>query len=248
VKTRLLQARLPLAGSCAFAMTVWAVFFNTMFLVPNSFAEMDKRRVEKLFLEGRYERAVQEAQALTESRHSQKDELYYIMGLSELKLNKFADARKNFSHIIAKYPRSNRMFDSKLGIADSYLLEGNRGKAIGLYEEMLTRFPDDKDIEIVRDRLEEYKGEASAKMDRPRYAGRMSSGTVQVGVFKNRVNAERLVKKLSREGYEGYAEPSSDLSRRLYKVKVRNPASTEDLKDLAARLKADGYETKICDE
>lgn len=109
--------------------------------------------VEKLFLEGRYEKVIYETGKLIDAKSGQRDELYYIKGLSELKTNRFKDARESFEKIITKFQASRRTFDAYTGIGDSYFLEGNIKDAIRAYEDIINKFPNDKNISSVYYRL-----------------------------------------------------------------------------------------------
>lgn len=110
-------------------------------------------REERLFLESNYELVINESTAYIRSGASQRDELYYLKGLSELKMKRFDDARASFNNIIIKYPRSRKLFDAYLGLGDSYLLEGDAGKALGIYNVMGQKFPTDTNISIVHTRM-----------------------------------------------------------------------------------------------
>jgi tetratricopeptide (TPR) repeat protein len=106
-------------------------------------------RAERLFLEGKYDRAIHEADLLIDSRASRRDELYYLKGLSELKSNKFKDARESFSSIISRYPGSKRVCDAHVAIGDSYFLEGNMDVALKNYQEAADKFSGDKNITVI---------------------------------------------------------------------------------------------------
>ncbi len=106
-------------------------------------------RAERLFLEGRYDKAIHEADILIGSRASRRDELYYLKGLSELKSNKFKDARESFSSIISRYPGSRRVCDAHVAIGDSYFLEGNMDAALKNYEEAANKFAADRNIAAI---------------------------------------------------------------------------------------------------
>lgn len=111
--------------------------------------------VEKIFLEGRYEDVVRDAGQLISARSYRQDELYYLKGLSELKLNRFEAARQSFKAIISNSPSSARRFDAQVGIGDSYLLEGNTDMAIKSYENTMKLFPAHKNAPAVYYRLAE---------------------------------------------------------------------------------------------
>lgn len=271
---------LPLVLGCG----LWAM---SCFLSPNAWADITS--AEKLFLEGRYEQTVSAADKLIERGARDKDELYYLKGLSQLKLKRFESARQSFKLLLSKYPRSNRIFDANVGIGDSYLLENNPGKAINIYDDMLSKFPNDRNVGVLYDRLtcshkkmgndtkvEEYNAklnaasplsfEASSVESQVRHpaptgtrgpvsnftaktsASEASGGnnSVQVGCFKNKKNAEKLRKKLSKERYDSYIELPGSSGDKLYRVKVGRLPTQEEAQSLANRLKRDGYSIKIC--
>ena len=216
------------------------ILFSVFCLLPYSHAASDIAYVEKLFLEGRYDLAASESGKLIDARARQRDELFYIKGLSELKLNRFSDARQSFEDIISKYQRSKRIFDAYLGIGDSYFLEGNMDAATRSYNDILNRFPNDKNISMVHSRITESNKKPGSG-NKP-----VGSFSVQVGSFKSRVNAQRLVQKLSAQGYGAYLTLPVDSGDRLYRVKVGKLKSKEEALTLAAKLKRAGYNIKIC--
>lgn len=243
-------------------------------------AGSDIAYVEKLFLQEKYEKAIRESGILIDARARQRDELYYIKGLAELKMGRFDPARDSFRRVISQYVRSKRMLDAYVGIGDAYLLEGDAGEAIRHYNEALDKFPDDTNISIVYYRMAEalkssgssekakqyfdkaramspFSFEAkspfscpvmdSAVKTKPSPSGESSAHiSVQVGCFNNKRNAERLVKKLSREGYESYIPAPTGSGDKLYRVKVGSSLSKDEASRLAAKLKRGGYNTKIC--
>lgn len=110
-------------------------------------------RLEQLFLEGKYQNVVSDAQGLIRSGYGRKDEIYYLKGLSELKLKKFGDARESFGYITARSQRTQMTFDAYLGIGDSYMLAGQPNDAIGAYNRVADEFPNDKNLPVVYSRL-----------------------------------------------------------------------------------------------
>jgi len=116
-------------------------------------AEADMSAVEKSFLEGRYDEAIDESGALIDARSRNRDELYYIKGLSELKTDRYRQARKDFEYILSRYQRSARTFDAYTGIGDSYLLEGDVNQALKIYERISVELPGDKNIGLVYYRI-----------------------------------------------------------------------------------------------
>lgn len=237
-----------------------------------SYAESEIAGAEKLFLEGRYDKVITECGRLIDARSRQRDEVYYLKGLSELKTCKYGDAKRSFEDLIAKYPRSKRLADAYTGIGDSYFLEGRYDDAAKSYKDTIQKFPKDKNVCVLNDRLAEC-GKKSASSDDGKDEvcdnGKGDSATnftpkssfvpqevprgeesaaisVQVGSFKNKRNAQHMSQKLHRLGYESYVEIPVGSGDRLYRVKVGRLSSVKDAEELAARLKKSGYKSKVC--
>ncbi len=226
---------------------------SSLLFLPQVYADADIAVVEKPFMEGRYERAAYEARRLIDGRSRQRCEAYYLKGSSELKLNRFKEARQSFEAIISKYANSNRAFDAYVGIGDSYLLEGNTESAIKTYNEAKEKFSSDKNIALVDLRLNECGQKAPPVISPailPASPAEVSKGhiSVQAGCFKSERNADALAAKLSARGYQSYVELPLTAGDRLYRVKVGRLQSKGEAESLAAKLNKDGYNTKICDD
>jgi tetratricopeptide (TPR) repeat protein len=267
---------------------------------------------EKLFLEGRYERAANEAGRLIDAKAARRDELYYLKGLSELKSRRYKDARSSFEELLSRYPESALALDAHVGIGDSYLLEDDNGKAHKVYSEVLEKFPQSKNISWVYyklgvcykkmgsdDRARQYFGKvkdyspgsfearmipeiatpssiakekeqaapvrtnflpaksnisprSGIKESIPEAARSATGGTrktfsVQTGSFNSRRNAEKLMQRLSRQGYEARVEIPTGGADRMYRVKVGRFDSRAEAEAEAAKLKKLRYGTKICE-
>ena len=245
-----------------FLISIFTLLITYNLQLTTSFAEADIAVVEKPFMEGRYDRAAYEAQRLIDERAGQRHEIYYLKALSELKLNKFNEARQGFEAIISKYPQSSRVFDAYVGIGDAYFLEGNTDKAIKTYSEIKERFPSDKNIALVDSRLNDcHKNIVPAEIPQNEPAPRVSSGpipssveaskgyiSVQAGCFKSKRNADALSSRLTAAGYQSHVELPLAAGDRLYRVKVGRFKSRAEAEGLAVKLKRTGYKTKICDE
>ncbi len=231
------------------------------------FEKPGRTSINLLFLRGEYDRVVLEADRLIGMRRA-REEIWYLRSLSFLKLNRFDEARKGFEYILYRFPGGKRVFDSHLGIGDSFFLKGDIDKAIEKYKEILNRYNKDNNLGIVYFKLGNcYKNRGlsdkatwcfkkvetlypltfEAKM-LPSIAKAKSYFTVQVGAFKNRRNAEKLVRRLSGQGYVARLYPESDSGGTFYKVRTGKTPSRHVVDDLASRLKRDGYKTKICQE
>jgi len=210
--------------------------------------------IERPFMEGRYDRAAYEAERMIDAGARQRYEIYYLKGLSELKLRRFKEARDSFGAIISKYAGSDRVFDAYIGIGDSYLLEGKAEDAASIYREVKEKFPNDRNIAIVEERLKDCRKDTAAILAPAATVNKAnaieessSPVSVQAGCFKNKSNADALVTKLIVGGYQGYVELPVNTGDKLYRVKIGHPKSRTEAETIAARLNRDGYKTNICD-
>jgi len=241
-----------------FTFTFYFYLFTFTFLLK-SYGESNLVSTEKLFLEGKYERVIYESEKLIDARSRQRDELYYLKALSELKTDKYKEARQTFGELLLKYPRSKRAFDAYIGTGDSYLLENQNDLAIKSYNEALEKFPRDKNIEVARSRIEDCRKKTGnnekandypeAKRFIPQEVPRSEQASlfsVQVGSFKNKRNAENMSAKMRGAGYESYVETPVGAGSRFYRVKVGRFNSRQEAEIMSSRLKRSGYRVKIC--
>ena len=235
-------------------------------------------KVEKLFLMEKYDKAVSEADKLIDANVSRRDEIYYLKGLAEIKLKRYSFARESFEYILSTYSDSKLAFDAYTGIGDAYYLEGNTHSAMRIYNEILNKFPRDKNISIIKRRLEDCgkrrgvdsapepeaavpQVEIKATSDTPNPSTKAQGSalseaerpngnfSIQAGGFKSRRNADNLARKLAAKGYDSYVDaPTTSGGDKLYRVKVGRLNSAEEARRLAARLKVSGYPTKICSD
>lgn len=203
--------------------------------------------VERLFLRGDYATAAKKAKEFIESSSAsrrEKEEAGHIRGLSLLKAGQYKDARDAFRQFLSKYPKSRRTFDIETGIGDTYLLEGDIDKAVKIYQDILARYSNDKNIVIVHSRLGDCYKRASSD-DRVAVIKEDAYFSVQVGSFKKRRNAEKYAAKLSQEGFESFVEVPTGSGDGLYRVRVGKFRSRIEAQGLESKLKKRGYSTKI---
>lgn len=251
-----------------------------LMLMPFSFsvsqAESERATIaqaERLFLTGNYEKVIYEADRLSSLRPAQKDELLFIKGLSQLKLDRFKDARESLGDIALQSPRSKHALDAYVAIGDSYFLEGDIDKALKTYQDVVNRYPDNKNISLIfykigncfkekglDDRASEHFDKVKrlspysfeSKMIEGYNPSRISSVkmsdwfSVQVGSFKSRGNADRYADKLSKQGLDSFVEIPVSSGDQLYRVKIGKYRSKEEAKSAALKLNRLGHSPKIC--
>lgn len=130
------------------SLFAFAIILLPALLHAESFAQ-----VEMYFLEGRYGMAVQQAEKLISLKAFQKEDIFYILGLSRLKMNKFSEARESFNAVLSKFPFGKKAMNAQIGIGDAYFLEGDMNTALKKYEEVLDKYPEDKNAPSIYYRM-----------------------------------------------------------------------------------------------
>ena len=105
-------------------------------------------QIEKLFLQGKYDRVVLESSKLIDAGAHGREELFYLKGLSQTQLSRFREARQTFEYMMERYPKGKRAFDGYIGSGDAFFLEGKYAESISSYNDALSNFPDHKNASI----------------------------------------------------------------------------------------------------
>ncbi|MCX5679343.1 MAG: SPOR domain-containing protein [Candidatus Omnitrophica bacterium] len=210
-----------------------------IFQIPPALASTSAERVEEFFLEGKYDKALMEADKAIDADSGKKYELYYIKGLSALKLNKFAEARKAFLYVTERYPSSERALDSYIGVGDAYFLEGNNSGALRSYKTAADIFADDKNIVVVRQRIADCMAKPGIE-ERPgeyvetRPAVRPKKYVNFIPKQKGNARIESTVR-----------ESASRDSAGQFSVQVGSFKSRSNAAKLASKLSARHYEARL---
>lgn len=230
---------------------LFAVLLSFFICIQSSQAasRMNFAGVEKLFLEGKYDAVITQSDVLIKSGAARKDEIYYMKALSQLKLNRFADARASFEYIISNYRWSKNLFDVYMGLGDSHLLEGQASKALGVYNEMASKFPSDKNIAIVYSRM----SSCYAKMglsDKANYYANMAKREAPLSFEANSTPvAVKSVQETTRVSGTRpvHVQASSAVisGPGVYSVQVGSFKSKRNADKLCNKLSACGYESYI---
>jgi tetratricopeptide (TPR) repeat protein len=214
----------------------------------------DIEKVDKLFLEGRYERAITEADILIDARSYGRDQLYYIKGLSQLKLERFEGARESFDAIITKLPSSKLVFDAYLSKADSYHLEGRNAEAIRAYNEIIQIFPDDKNLAVVYKRLGKDKAISVAIPEvkpepKPEAKPSVKKEGKPVRAISNFTPKDCVKKEVVKEEAAVYGEEKKTLPpaeyEKVFSVQVGSFSSKRNAERLNTKLIKAGYDSRV---
>ncbi|MBN1871364.1 MAG: tetratricopeptide repeat protein, partial [Candidatus Omnitrophica bacterium] len=121
----------------AFASPALAGYFDGVSPRRKSGAGTTTIKSEKAFLEGDYEEVVRISNSYAAGGSRINDELEYMAGRALLKLGRLDEARNRFTKVVNRSNRDELLDESYLGLADSYYLEGDHGKAAEHYEKVL---------------------------------------------------------------------------------------------------------------
>lgn len=219
-----------------FVLAAYFIFAQSLYASSGSSLSI----LEKLFLEGKYSVVIAEADALIKSGSGKNDELYYLKGLSELKTNKLAAARTSFNRIISDHSRSKKAFDARIGIGDSYMLEGDNAKALSAYNDVIERYPSNDNIAIVYARLSSC------------YAG--------MGVNDKAYSCYEMVRKKAPLSFEAKIAPAVKAASKdtvavsiprpkadigIYSVQVGSFKSKRNADRLSRKLSSRGYRSYV---
>jgi len=210
-------------------------------------------RLERLFLEGKYEAVVTESDGLVKSGSARKDDIYYLRGLSQLKLNQFEAARASFNHIGSNFSKSKRNFDARLGVGDSYMLEGDLNSAVGIYNGMQSDYEKEKNLPVVYSRLAScYSGLglkdkaanylAMAKRASPNSFEAKGQGNVVAHVVRKSPASKSAAAPTARADDENDVVMASGKGISVQIGCFKNPTNAQRL---ARQLSAQGYESRV---
>lgn len=242
-----------------------AVFF--LYAVPLYALDLEQTRY--YFLHGDYADCIREGEkVMAGAQRTTKgiDELYYLLGLSYLKDGNYLRASDIFEIILNECGDSRYQGEAKLGIGDSFFLQGDYTKAKQFYEKMLGDPLTAAYKPAVYYRLALIATKANDKEEAKRYAGLLKEEfplslearlngefcslvdcyyTVQVGSFASQENAQHLMRELINKGFTAYVEEAGAQHKATFRVRVGKLSTQEEARNLRDKLSSQGYPTKI---
>jgi len=237
-------------------------------IIPVGFLFADIEDLRIYYLDKEYQRAIDEALEIIKSysAREKRQEAYFYLALSQMKLGYYKEARDNYRIIVKNYSKGEFSQRAYLGVADCFFLEGNYSKAVDIYKAFLDKFSrsDFSNIayfrlgqanlklgnwKIAKDYLKElrrkFPGSLEAKLAKDLLA-RDEFFTVQVAAFINQNSAKQLNNKLKEEDFDSYiVKVNTDDAKTLYRVRVGRLSSRYDAEALQAALSLKGYPARI---
>lgn len=223
--------------------------------------------IEKLFLKKNYTGSIIEGRKLLSENlpYSQERHIYYLMGVSFLKLTNTDKARYYFKKAISSTEDSIAV-NSNIGIADAYFLDKDFHKAIDKYKDILSNYSYKVNKSNIYFKLGQGYRKIGAWSQSKKYFRRVRKDyplsfesylakdildedvfyfTVQVGSFVNRDNAKRLYLKLKRKGYPAFIDEKKAKNLKFYRVRIGKFDQKFPVYEAEKELKKMGLPTKI---
>lgn len=241
-----------------------AVIFYALFLTKSGFADLGQAEIS--FLKGDYDIAIKNCDTMINSGVSSEiPRAFYLKARIFLKQGRISEARQIFSKILADFPAGEFSDEAQLGFADTFFAEENFDRAIGEYRKIGEKYPQSPFCAIAlyklsksclkAGRMEEarfyfqklqqdypssFESKLIDELDNSEFAY-----SVQVGCFSKYENAERLVAKLKKKGFDAYISEKEGAPV-FYRVRVGKFRTQEQAQACKASLIRAGYKTKIC--
>ncbi|MFC1674521.1 SPOR domain-containing protein [Candidatus Omnitrophota bacterium] len=244
---------------------IWCLLFV---ICTNAYAlDLDKART--YFIEGDYASCIKEGERIlgVSGQDRNMDELYYLLGVSYLKEERYLRASDIFEIIMNEFKDSSYRDEARLGLGDTFFLRGNYVEAAKEYGELLKLEPrtdlkaaayyrlsraafkegnKEKAGEYLDKLRREFPQSPEALLDKDTSAGPDLYYTVQAGAFSSPDNAKTLTEKLVKEGYPAYTEEVILQGKKTFRVRVGKLKSRRDAQLLHDSLSRNGYPTRIC--
>ena len=231
-------------------------------------AEASLKDIETAIIEENFAKAGDLARQLIETKpiKSELDSALYYLGLSQLRLSDYEEARKTFNLLISGFPKENLRDKAYLGFIDSLNMEGKYPAALQIAEELLSKSPRSEYLSLIYLKLarinlrlgEWQKAKNYLKKIAGDFPDSMEAHTakqlleekqyfaVQVGAFLDQSRAEKLVEELTEVGEYAYIVETVDREgKKFFRVRVGKLALLDEAQKLESKLKSMGYPTSI---
>ncbi len=196
----------------------------------------------------------------------QMTQVYYYLGISELGLSHYKEARSEFGRVLHSSPTDNLYDKAWLGIIDSLGMERNFEEALSQAQEFLAKRPNSEFLSVIYLKLARanfklsnwdraYRYLKKIIHDFPKSFEAHTAGqllhekryfAIQVGSFLDRSRAMTLAEELKNKGEYAYLVETQDKEGRVfYRVRVGQLKSLDEANRMQEHLSNQGYPTHI---
>ena len=232
------------------------------------YARASIKDVESSIIQKDYAQAKQAALQLLEggAAEEQSQELRYYVGLCDLQLGEYDQARKIFGELIREKENVPLRDKAYLGLFDVYYIDGQYKKALTTVSHVLRLSPDSEFLSLMYLKLARanlklanwYKAREYLVKIIAEYPDSLEVHVakqllneeqyfaVQIGAFLDRQRAERLALELQQTGEYAYIVETTDQdNRKFYRVRVGQLVLLGKAQKLETKLSKQGYPTLI---
>ena len=232
------------------------------------FSDISLKDIETAVIKQDYEQAKEIAAQLlsSELNAAERDEILYYLGLCDLQLGQYSEARETFTELTKKKIDGMLRDKAYLGLFDGYYIDGYYKKAHRIAERLLKISPKSEFLSLIYLKLARTnlklaqwrKARGYLKKITVQFPDSLEAHVanqllnekqyfaVQVGAFIDRKRAENLTAELQQKGEYAYiVETIDQQNRRFYRVRVGQLALLDEAQKLKSKLSKAGYPTQI---
>ncbi len=226
------------------------------------------KAVETAVIEENYSKAEKLAKDFitTKPVKADLDEALYFQGLSELRLERFEEARGTFNLLISGFPQDSLRDKAYLGYIDSLYMDGKYAAALKIAEELLAKSPRSEFLSLIYLKLARANLKLAQWLPAKNYLFQILSDfpdsleaftakqlleekqyfAVQVGAFLEQARAEKLIGELKEKGEYAYIVETTDRAqRKFYRVRIGMLTVLDEAQKLQTKLAQLGYPASI---
>jgi tetratricopeptide (TPR) repeat protein len=232
------------------------------------FSDASLKDIETAIIKQEYEQAKQMASQLLDGGPAGllQDEVRYYLGLCDLRLGHYAQAREIFTELIKEKTDVKLRDKAYLGLFDAYYIEGHYEKAYHNITRLLRVSPRSEFLSLIYLKLARANLKLARWHKARQYLNKIVDDfpdslevhvarqllnekryfAVQVGAFIDRERAEKLTRILQQKGEYAYIVETGDQeNRKFYRVRVGQLALLDKAQKLKSKLSQEGYPTQI---
>ena len=241
------------------------VMLSAFLVMPVYAATSD---IEEAIMNKNYEQAkILASDALKTTTSSQERiQVEYYLGLSQLRLGQYAEAKSAFQIVMAASGGQDLYDRASLGMIEASYASGFYQEALKNIEDLLHKSPYSSFLSIIylktarihlklthwnkaKEYLQKVINEFPQSLEAPIAQNLMEEKeffTVQVGSFLDKNKAIHLMEELKANGQYAYIiETTTHDNKKFYRVRVGQMTSLSDAQTLGAKLAQLGYPTLI---
>lgn len=184
-----------------------------------------------------------------------KSEAAYWAGFCYIKLGNYPKAEESFHLALEKLEQPYLVGPARAALADSLAAQGKFESAEREYARALKKYASYVDADVIRSRLanarrrhrfvpsKEAASAPGVSADKTTYEGTGGGRyTLQLGAFKSRAEARKLVKRLEDRGFAPFIQLLERQGRQLFCVRVGNFSTKGDADATQKRIKLLGFD------